>query len=141
MTEVEKERCAGKEEAMEQSVALRKKVCMFMETITKDVDEKLSTLRKDINNQFSETRKTIGQFKINIQGQMNAFKETPLNKIQDLETSVIKVKEKISKIDFEGLAYSYNNERGLREESVKAQGEKLKAVENNPRDYMIHVII
>ena len=36
VTEVEKERCAGKEEAIEQSVALDKKVCMFMETITKD---------------------------------------------------------------------------------------------------------
>ena len=78
-----------------------------METITKDVDKKLSSLRKDINNQFSETRKTMGQFKINIQGQMNTFKETPLNKIQDLETSVIEVKEEISKIDFEGLADLY----------------------------------
>ena len=83
--------------------------------------KKLSSLRKDINNQFSEMRKTIGQFKINIQGQMNAFKETPLHKIQNLETSVIKVKEEISKIDFEGLADSYNNERDLGKESVKAQ--------------------
>ena len=133
VTEVKKERCAGKEEAMEQSVALDKKVCMFMETITKDVDKKLSSLRKDINTQFIETRKAIGQFKINIQRQINAFKETPLHKIQDLETSFIKVKEEISKIDLEGLAASYNNERELREE--------IKGVENNPRDDMIHVII
>ena len=46
-------------------------------------------------------RKTIGLFKINVKEQINAFKETPLCRIQQLEINVAAVKDEINKIDFD----------------------------------------
>ena len=104
------------------------KVTIFQQEIEKDFSKKCDISAKKCDNRFHEAKSVIGKFKVDVQSQINDFKETPMENINLLRSELRSIGNEANKFDFTGLAEAFTKERESNEYLISKINDKIDSI-------------